>query len=314
MFEIAKRENFGLLIALSGMSGEGKTYSALKLARGIAGANGKVGVIDTENGRSKIYANDIEGGFLVAPFEPPYSSEKFIAAINEAEKAGIDVLVIDSISHEWEGIGGVVDKADNATKIDEKGQTVSDYSLNKWKAPKRVHQSLIDKLLSAKMHIVVTLRAKYKTTQARCPKTRKTIITTSDEALPIQDKGFIYDTSLHLYMTDQGRYELKKTLHQDLIKLFDGKPLNYHHGQALADFASGGVDPDVRHQEIITQAKESASQGMETLQEFWKSLSSSEKKKYKTNSDNDWKPLAEIADREKQEQEKPKEQPDDDIF
>lgn len=299
MFEQARRENFGLLIALSGMSGSGKTLSALKLARGIAGDKGKIAIIDTENGRSKVYANDIASGFLVAPFEPPYNAAKFITAIDEAEKNKIDVLIIDSLSHEWEGIGGVIDQAENATKV-YNGKKVPDNSIQKWKAPKRAHQSLVDKLLSANMHIIVTLRAKTKTKQVKNEQTGKMEIISTDEAVPIQEKSFIYDASLHLLMLGHGSYEVKKVLHQELMPLFDGKPMDYSHGQALADFANGGIKADKRKKEITAQAKAAANKGMKELQDYWKSLSKAEQKDFKTMLDNDWKPLAEAIEKQKE--------------
>ncbi len=300
MFEQARRENFGLLIALSGMSGSGKTLSALKLARGIAGHKGKVAIIDTENGRSKIYADDITSGFLVAPFEPPYNADKFITAIDEAEKNKIDVLIIDSLSHEWEGIGGVIDQAETATKTLKSGKVVPDNSIQKWKVPKRAHQSLVDKLLSANMHIIVTLRAKTKTKQVKNEQTGKMEIISSDEAVPIQEKSFIYDASLHLLMLGHGQYEVKKVLHQELMPLFDGKPMDYSHGKALADFANGGVEADKRKKEIIAQAKVAANKGMKELQVYWKSLSKAEQKNFKTMLDSDWKPLAEAIGKQKE--------------
>ena len=105
-FTRAVRENVPLLLGFSGGTGSGKTYSALRVARGLAGGK-RFAVIDTESGRARHYADDFEfdHGDLRAPFRP----EAYLEAIVAAERAGYPVVVVDSMSHVWAGDGGVLD-------------------------------------------------------------------------------------------------------------------------------------------------------------------------------------------------------------
>jgi len=109
----AKREAVPPLIALWGSSGCGKTLSALKLARGIVGAKGKIVVMDTENGRAKFYSDEC-GGWTHVDVQPPFSPEKYSAGFNFCKSQDADIIIVDSMSHVWEGQGGVVDIANNA--------------------------------------------------------------------------------------------------------------------------------------------------------------------------------------------------------
>ena len=100
-FKKAKREQIWLKVLFAGASGSGKTYTALRVATGIAKkTGGKVAAIDTENGRIRYYANEFD--FDDLQLEMPYSPEKYIEAIDMAIDGGYDVLIIDSITHEWD--------------------------------------------------------------------------------------------------------------------------------------------------------------------------------------------------------------------
>ena len=113
-FSKAKRERAKLKICLTGASGGGKTLSSLYLAYGMTGDWGKIAVIDSERGRALMYANRSDlntGEFLHCDLEPPYTVDRYIEAMREAEKlVGEDgVIIIDSGSHAWKGTGGVLD-------------------------------------------------------------------------------------------------------------------------------------------------------------------------------------------------------------
>ena len=107
----AAREHQPLKICLAGTGGAGKTMTALLIARELAGPKGHVGIIDTEQGSSHFYADRIPGGFDVLRLDRAGPSEQ-ISAMEEAAKAGITVLVIDSASAEWNGPGGCLELAD----------------------------------------------------------------------------------------------------------------------------------------------------------------------------------------------------------
>ena len=101
-----------MLISLAGVSGSGKTFSALLLASGLAGKGGSVGFLDTENGRGAMYADSpgirtaLSDGYEIAEMREPFSPSRYTEAVETFEKHGCKVLVIDSMTHEFEGFGG----------------------------------------------------------------------------------------------------------------------------------------------------------------------------------------------------------------
>src|SRR5215216_5505381 len=100
----ATRKKAKIRLGLSAISGGGKTYSAILIAKGLCGDLSKVALIDTENGSADLYAH--LGEFNVLPLQAPFTPERYIQAIHECEKSGMEVIIIDSISHEWDGKGG----------------------------------------------------------------------------------------------------------------------------------------------------------------------------------------------------------------
>lgn len=143
----AKKEQVKLRIGLSGASGFGKTYSALLLAYGITNDWSKIAVIDTENGSANLYAE--LGNYNTVALHAPYAPERYIEAIELCEKAQIEVVVIDSITHEWSGTGGCL-------QIQEQlGGRFQD-----WAKVTPRHQAFIDKILQSNCHIITTVRRK----------------------------------------------------------------------------------------------------------------------------------------------------------
>lgn len=147
-FKKAERRQAKLKIAISGPSGSGKTYSALRLAKGIGG---KTAVIDTENGSASLYADRFD--FDTLEIEPPYTSQKYVAAIDAAEKAGYKVIVVDSFSHLWAGEGGTLDQK---SARDARGGS----GFANWKEPKQAYGQAKNAILHSTSHIIVTLRSK----------------------------------------------------------------------------------------------------------------------------------------------------------
>jgi hypothetical protein len=148
-FAPAKREQVSLLIALAGASGSGKTYSALRLAKGMAPA-GKIAFIDTEARRGLHYAEQFD--FMHADMRPPFRPAAFIEGIRAAEAAGAEVVIIDSFSHEYDGEGGIMDWAD---ELEKSGTKIP----GNWKVPKGAHKKLMNALLQCRASIIFCLRA-----------------------------------------------------------------------------------------------------------------------------------------------------------
>ncbi|MEG4669489.1 ATP-binding protein, partial [Enterobacter cloacae] len=154
-FEKAMRKKAKLRLALTGPSGSGKTYSALLVAKGIGG---KIAFIDTEKGSASLYSDVAE--FDVLELDPPFSPERFIEAIKSAEDAGYDSLVIDSITHEWGGVGGCLELVDTIAKAKYRGN-----SWSAWSEINPRHRLFLDAILRSPMHIIATMRSKTETAQ-----------------------------------------------------------------------------------------------------------------------------------------------------
>ena len=143
----SKRQNVKLRLGISGASGFGKTHSALLLAYGMTQDWSKVAVIDTENSSASLYSD--LGNFNVLDLKAPYSPARYIEAIEVCEKANVEVLIIDSITHEWNGTGGCLDIQ---AKLGGRFQD--------WAKVTPLHQKFIDKILQSTCHIITTTRRK----------------------------------------------------------------------------------------------------------------------------------------------------------
>jgi hypothetical protein len=137
-------------VSLAGPSGSGKTYTALQIATGLSE---KVAVLDTEHGSASKYADIFN--FDVMEVEAPFHPNKFVSAIDEAAKAGYGVLVIDSLSHAWNGKGGLLEIVGDIEK-----RMKSSNSFAAWKDATPIQQAMIEAMLSAPIHIIATMRSK----------------------------------------------------------------------------------------------------------------------------------------------------------
>src|SRR5690606_13915360 len=128
-----------------------KTYTALQLAKGLAGPNDRIAVIDTENNSAALYADEFE--FDVLNLDT-FSPEVYIQAIRAAEAAGYDVLIIDSLSHAWMGKEGALEQVDKAARRYQ-GNTYA-----AWRDVTPMHNALVEAMVRCKCHLIVTMRAK----------------------------------------------------------------------------------------------------------------------------------------------------------
>jgi len=149
-FKKATKAAAKLRLGLIGPAGSGKTMTALRVAHGLGG---RVAVIDTERGSASLYSGERGLDFDVLELDS-YEAEKFIQAIAQAEQAGYDVLIIDSLSHAWAGKGGILEFVDKAAKRSGGG------SFSGWRDATPLHNQLVDAILGAKLHIICTLRSK----------------------------------------------------------------------------------------------------------------------------------------------------------
>lgn len=142
----SERKQAKIKMALQGASGTGKTYSSLLLAKGLTGGNlSKVAIIDTENGSADLYAH--LGNYNVLTLTPPFTPENYIKAIEVCEEAGMDVVIIDSISHEWDEL------LDFHSKL-------AGNSFTNWAKVTPRQKAFMKKILQVNAHIIATMRTK----------------------------------------------------------------------------------------------------------------------------------------------------------
>lgn len=149
IFRIAERKRSKIRIALMGVSGSGKTLSALKLAFGLGG---NVAFIDTENHSADLYSH--LGKYMTTQIHAPFKPQKYITAIKAAEKLGFTTIIVDSLSHAWAGEGGLLDQ-----KSDLDSNNKSNGYFN-WKPITPQHTKLIEAILHCRSHLIVGIRKK----------------------------------------------------------------------------------------------------------------------------------------------------------
>ena len=222
----AKRLNVKLRLGLSGASGFGKTYSALQLAYGMTNDWSKIAVIDTENASASLYAH--LGHFNVLNLNEPFTPERYIQAITTCEKSGIQVIIIDSVSHEWSGTGGCLQLHEQL------GGRFQD-----WAKITPRHQAFIDAILQSKCHIITTTRRKtdYSMDIGRNGKTQVIKHGTKE----ITREGFEYELTVNFELINENH--LAKAS-KDRTGLFMNQPefiIDHQIGKKLIEWCNQGV-------------------------------------------------------------------------
>lgn len=160
----AVREETPLIIGLVGPSGSGKTKSALRLADGFRRVRkGKTFLVDTEQKRSLHHAADHDFEFV--PFGEPFGPADYIAAFKHCVSRGATRIICDSMSHEWEGVGGVLDMHDQ--EVDRLGISMT---FPAWGKPKREHNRLKQFILQQPVDWILCFRAKEKLKKTKAVK------------------------------------------------------------------------------------------------------------------------------------------------
>jgi hypothetical protein len=233
----ATRQGVRPLIGLYSESGCGKTLSSLLLARGFVGPNGRIVMVDTESGRGSLYADVIEGGYDTLQLSGSFAPAMYIDAIKTVEKSGVSIGIIDSISHEWEGLGGVLDMA--STIEESSGKK----GLHCWNKPKMEHAKMVLCLLQSTIPWIVCMRAKYKSRQTK-DQNGKTQIIKDEFTTPIQSEDFIYEMTFHAEILHDHGLHITKPGHPELRKCFDeSKPITVEMGAALARWSADPESP-----------------------------------------------------------------------
>lgn len=206
-FKEAEKSHARAKIALTGPSGAGKTLSALLLAKGLGG---KTGVIDSENDSASLYADKFgDWKYHTLVINPPYTAQKYLRAIDAAIAEGIEILIVDSLTHVWAGEGGLLQQKE---ALDSRGGN----SYTNWGAITKLHEQLKSKILLAPIHIIATMRSK-----------QEYILEQNDKGksapkkvglAPIQRDGMEYEFTVVFDIGMDHQYMVSK----DRTGLFDG--------------------------------------------------------------------------------------------
>lgn len=258
MFEIveAKRESAPITAAFIGGSGSGKTYSALLFARGLVGIKGKIVVIDTEGGRSKIYSDDPDiGGFWHLDLVEPYTSERFREAFKRAISFGADAVIIDTISHEHEGFLEFAEQEEARMS----GSRAA--SRNKWIKPKAGRKRFYSAISSSHAHVIATIRLN---------RIVDMTVTPAKEIMkPECDKDFPYRLDLSVEIQPDHKTKIIKVPKPLKGMVEDGVMIEKKHGQALAADIAGQQTTDLLIVEIMSFLETAADAGTENLKAEW---------------------------------------------
>lgn len=251
---VATRKKVKLHLGLSAGSGGGKTYSALLLAKGLVGSWSKIGVIDTENGSASLYSH--LGEFLTAELRPPFSPERYIEYIAGFEKAGVECIIIDSISHEWEGEGGVLELCDKNGGGFQNG----------WKAMTPRHTKFVQAILQSSCHVITTVRRKTEyALQETTNKQGKTVIAPVKVGLKeVTREGFEYELTVNLEL-DVKHFA---TSSKDRTGLFADKDpfiITEETGKLIAEWCEKGIDAKKLEKEKQERLQQDVQKALQVL-------------------------------------------------
>lgn len=222
----AERHQVKLRLGLSGASGFGKTMSALLLGYGITNDWSKIAIIDTENGSASLYSH--LGAYNVLTLQDHYSPERYIQAIETCEEAGMEVVIIDSITHEWSGKGGCLEIHEQL------GGRFQD-----WAKVTPRHQGFIDKILNSSAHIITTVRRKVDYSMDADMSGKSKVVKHGTKE--ITREGFEYELTANFEIIND-KHLCKAS--KDRTGLFMDKPefiINSFTGRKLMEWCSSGI-------------------------------------------------------------------------
>ena len=237
----SERRSAKMRLSLQGASGSGKTYSSLLIAFGLTGDWQKIAVIDTENGSADLYSE--LGSYYVLTLKEPYHPERYIEAIKLCESSGIECIIIDSISHEWNGKGGCLELHEQVTSA----MRVPN-SFTAWAAITPRHQAFIDAILQSPCHIITTIRSK--TDYVITERNGKQVPVKLGMA-PVTRDGFEYEVTISIDIDN----EHKGFASKDRTGMFSGKPkfpITIDTGRLIKSWCNASVTAEYVKQLINT--------------------------------------------------------------
>ena len=253
----AVRAGSKLVLGIAGQSGSGKTLTALYIARGMVDNASEIGFLDTENRRGSLYADDLDGPFMIGDLFYPFSPERYATAIKEFQAAGVKVLIVDSISHEWES--GCMEIAEAPLL---RGKKMAD-----WKKAKAEHKKFMTTLLQSDMHVICCIRAAEKTDFSNPSKPASLGIQ------PLCEKNFMFEMTASIMMYNEGVTQQHLKIPRDLKPVFgDGNNyLGIETGKAIINWVnSGECDPEMDSYRNKMQL--ASNDGCDALKVAWLSM------------------------------------------
>jgi len=226
-FTKATKEQIKARIALIGPSGSGKTYTALRLATALGD---RIAVIDTENNSASLYADEFNFDTLALDSVSP---QTYVQAIHAAERAGYDVLIIDSLSHAWAGKDGALAMADQAAKK-YRGNTFA-----AWRDVTPHHNALVDALIHCQSHLIVAMRSK---TEYIIETEKGKMVPKKVGMAPIQRQGMEYEFDIVGDLDLDHNLVISKTR----CKALDGQVITLpgeELGQTILAWLADGAEP-----------------------------------------------------------------------
>lgn len=292
VFEIrpAVREQVPVMVGLMGASGSGKTFSALRIATGIQRVTGgEVCVIDTESRRSLHYADDFR--FMHMQFDAPFGPLRYLEAIKAAYAAGARTIVVDSMSHEHEGPGGVLEMHEQ--EVQRLGGQER-HNFPAWAKPKAERRQMINGILQVNCNFVFCFRAKEKTKPGN-EGGRKVLI--EQGYMPIAGEEFVFEMTMNCLLLPgsagvpqwqssyPGERAMMKLPRQFERVMADGRQLDEDIGQQLAEWARGRppITPEEveRLDQLEARGAEAAEMGEEAKAKWWASISKADQQALK---------------------------------
>ncbi len=297
----AVREQVPILIGLVGPSSSGKTFSALRLAMGIqAVSGGSIFGIDTEARRMLHYADKFK--FQHVEFKEPFGSLRYLEALQYCVGEGAGVIIVDSMSHEHESVGGMIDFQEKELERLCKGDDGKREKMKMlaWSKPKAHRRTLINGILRLNCNFIFCFRAKHISKPVK--KNGKTEVV-DQGFVPIAGEDFVYEQTACCFLPPKsggvpnwnpenpGEQMMAKLPEQFRGILDTGNPLDEDTGRRLAEWAKGGapVDP-------LPAGREAASRGEAALKTWWESLNNVQRAALKKVLKDELKPLAQQVD------------------
>lgn len=266
-FKPAVLEKISLLIGLAGGTGSGKTYSAMKMATGLAGRQ-PFAVIDTEAGRALHYAPrrgsqpDFTRSFLFQHEElhPPFRPDAYTQKILELDARGFPVIVVDSCSHEWAGDGGILEWHEEELQrmAGDDWKKREACKMAAWIKPKMAHKKMVSRLLQIRAHLILCFRAEAKVEMVRDEKDGKMKIvekktrTGLDGWVPICEKNLPFELTASFLLTEDAPGFPKpiklEEQHRPFFPL--NQPISEKAGQLFGEWARGGA-PESEYEKLL---------------------------------------------------------------